>query len=201
MAAGLIAFPVIRIFSHEIAAIAAGDVFFVVYLGAMIMMASRSSLAKLRNRARNEDEGIVAIVGLTVVAIAFSFTSMFSLLGKDANPSALHLMLAIASIPLGWAVLHMLFAYHYARLYYAPSGKSGGKPSDAGGLEFLDTPEPGIIEFMYFSFIIGSTAQTADVNLRSTGFRRVVLFHGIASFVFNTVLLALAVNVAATLVQ
>lgn len=197
----MIAFAVIRVFSHEIAAIAAGDVFFVVYLGSMIFMASRSTLAKLRNRARNEDEGIIVIVGLTVVAIGFSFSSMFSLLGKDANPSALHMMLAIASIPLGWAVLHMLFAYHYARLYYAPSGKTGGKQSDAGGLEFLDTPEPGILEFMYFSFVIGSTAQTADVNLRSTGFRRVVLFHGIASFVFNTVLLALAVNVAATLVQ
>lgn len=201
VAAGLIAFAGIRVISREIAAIAAGDVFFIVYLGAMLLMASRSTLDKLRHRARNEDEGIIAIVGLTVLAIAFSFASMFSLLGRDANPSALHLMLAIASIPLGWAVLHMLFAYHYARLYYAPKGMADGKPSDAGGLDFLDTPEPGIIEFMYFSFIIGSTAQTADVNLRSTGFRKVVLFHGIASFVFNTVLLALAVNVAATLVQ
>jgi uncharacterized membrane protein len=199
VAAGLVAFGLIFVFSREIATIAGGDVFFVVYLVGMILMAWRSSLAKLRNRARNEDEGIVAIVGLTALAIAFSFASMFSLLGKNANPSTLQLMLAIASIPLGWAVLHMLFAYHYARLYYAPAGKGEGSPSDAGGLDFLDTPEPGIVEFMYFSFIIGATAQTADVNLRSTGFRKVVLFHGIASFVFNTVLLALAVNVAASL--
>jgi len=199
--AGLIAYAVLGQFMRRLALIGAGDVFFIVYLGAMLWMASHSTIAKLRDRARNEDEGIALIVGLTALAIGFSFSSMFSLLGKDANPTTIHLLVAIASIPLGWAVLHMLFAYHYARLYYAPSTTSDGNNGDAGGLNFLDTEEPGIIEFIYFSFTIGATAQTADVDLKSTDFRRVVLFHAIASFVFNTVLLALAVNVGASLIQ
>ena len=201
MFAGIAAYVGLHLFSVDFAMIAAGDVFFVVYLVAMIRLALRSNVDKLRDRAKNEDEGIVAIVGLTGVAIAFSFVSMFSLLGSKADPSMLHLILAIASIPLGWAVLHALFAFHYARLYYAPASMVDGKASDAGGLQFLDTPHPGIVEFMYFSFTIGATAQTSDVNLRSTDFRKVVLFHGVASFVYNTVLLALAVNVAASLIQ
>jgi len=201
VAAGAVAYLVLHHTVDGLALIGAGDVFFITYLGGMLLMASRSSVAKLRDRARNEDEGIALIVALTAVAIGFSFASMFSLLGKDADPSALHMIAAVASIPLGWAVLHMLFAYHYARLYYAPNTASDGERRDAGGLNFLETDEPGIIEFVYFSFTIGATAQTADVDLKSTDFRRVVLFHAIASFLFNTVLLALAVNVAASLIQ
>lgn len=200
MGAGLVTFGIGYFIQPKLARVAAGDVFFIVYLVAMIRLAIRSTVSKLRNRARNEDEGIVLIVALTGIAIAFSFVSMFSLLGKTGDPSPVHMALAIASIPLGWTVLHMLFAFHYARLYYAPTSVEG-KASDAGGLDFQDTPEPGIIEFAYFSFTIGATAQTSDVDLKSTDFRRVVLFHGIASFVFNTVLLALAVNVAASLIQ
>ncbi len=199
--AALLAFPLLRSTTEQVALIGSGDVFFIVYLGAMIRLAFRSTIPRLRDRARNEDEGITLIVGLTVLAVAFSFASVFSLLGKDANPSTLQIGAAAASIPLGWATLHMLFAFHYARLYYAPTTTSDGTSADAGGLAFLDTPEPGIIEFMYFSYTIGATAQTADVDLRSTDFRRVVLFHAIASFVFNTVLLALAVNVAASLIH
>ncbi len=201
VAAAVVTFAVLAILMPHLAAIGAGDVFFTVYLGAMIWMAAHSTIEKLRDRARNEDEGIFLIVILTAIAIGFSFVSVFSLLGKDANPTMAHLWLAVASIPLGWATLHMLYAYHYARLYYAPAGASDGKQRDSGGLAFLDTEEPGIIEFVYFSFTIGATAQTADVDLKSTDFRRVVLFHAIASFVFNTVLLALAVNVAASLIQ
>lgn len=201
VAAGLAAYVVLRSTVDGLALIGAGDAFFITYLGAMLHMASRSTVAKLRDRARSEDEGIVLIVALTAVAIAFSFASMFSLLGRGEDTSPVHMAAAVASIPLGWAVLHMLFAYHYARLYYAPSSAADGNRRDAGGLEFLDTPEPGIVEFIYFSFTIGATAQTSDVDLKSTDFRRVVLFHAIASFVFNTVLLALAVNVAASLIQ
>lgn len=165
----------------------------------MIGMAMRTDIDQLRRRAKVEDEGIVVIMGLTIAAIAFSFTSMFTILNEEADRQTLHLVTAIISIPLGWLVLNTLFAFHYARLFYAPTHVEG-KRADTGGLDFPGTPQPGVWEFFYFSFVIGATFQTSDVGVKTTGFRRVAFFHSIASFVFNTVLLALAVNVGASFV-
>lgn len=184
----------------EFALIAAGDVFFIVYLFFQLRLAAKANLDKLRLRARSEDEGIVLIMLLTVGAIAFSFYSIFSIL-NGANTSAEHLAVAIISIPLGWVVFNTLFAFHYARLYYAPAGTDSdadGKEDDKGGLIFPDTPEPVIWDFFYFSFCLGATFQTSDVNVRTTDFRMVMMFHSIASFVFNTTLLALAINLGAS---
>lgn len=173
--------------------------FFLVFLTSMLVMAARADVEGLRKRARMEDEGIFVIVGLTLAAIAFSFASIFSILnGHDERPLR-HLLTALLSIPLGWAVLNTLFAFHYSRLYYEPEGDDGGKAEDAGGLDFPDTPEPCIWDFFYFSFVIGATFQTSDVGIKTTDFRVVAMFHSIASFVFNTVLLALAVNLGASL--
>jgi uncharacterized membrane protein len=191
-------FFVVRLFDPGIAPVAAGDLFFVTYLGSMLTMAAGASVDRLRERAKVEDEGIVIIVAFTIGAIAFSFASIFSIIGTSGERSVPHLLLAIVSIPLGWLVLNTLFAFHYSRLYYAPRDE-GAKAEDKAGLDFPDTPEPVIWDFFYFAFTIGATFQTSDVGVKTTDFRVVVLFHGIASFVFNTVLLALAVNLGASL--
>jgi uncharacterized membrane protein len=196
----IVAYFVIRLVLPEFAVIAAGDVFFAVYLFFLLRMARQSNLAKLRKRARIEDEGIVLIVSLTIGAIAFSFYSIFAIL-NGANTTAVHLATAIISIPLGWTVFNTLFAFHYARLYYAPAGtdsNADGTEDDVGGLIFPDTPEPSIWDFFYFSFCLGATFQTSDVNVRTTDFRMVMMFHSIASFIFNTTLLALAINLGAS---
>jgi len=196
----IVAYFLIRLVLSEFAVIGAGDIFFAVYLFFLIRMARQASIEKLRRRARIEDEGIVLIVSLTIGAIAFSFYSIFAIL-NGPNTSAVHLATAIISIPLGWTVFNTLFAFHYARLYYAPAGtdrNADGKEDDVGGLIFPDTPEPVIWDFFYFSFCLGATFQTSDVNVRTTDFRMVMMFHSIASFVFNTTLLALAINLGAS---
>jgi uncharacterized membrane protein len=93
---------------------------------------------------------------------------------------------ALAAAPLGWATLQVLAAFRYAHLYHAP------EPD--GGLAFPGTAKPGIWDFVYFSFVVGMTAQTADVAITTTQLRRVVLTHSIGAFFFNTVILAMAVN-------
>lgn len=194
------AYFVIRWIVPKFALIAAGDIFFVVYLFFLLRVAARANLDTLRRRARMDDEGILLIMALTIGAIAFSFYSIFSIL-NGANTSATHLLTAIVSIPLGWTVFNTLFAFHYARLYYAPAGtdsNADGKEDDVGGLIFPDTPEPVIWDFFYFSFCLGATFQTSDVNVRTTDFRMVMMFHSIASFLFNTTLLALAINLGAS---
>ncbi len=196
----VVAYFVIRLIVPEFAVIAAGDFFFIIYLFFLMRMANQSSIDKLRRRARIQDEGMVLIFTLTIGAIAFSFYSIFAVL-NGSNTSAAHLATAIISIPLGWTVFNTLFAFHYARLYYAPAGTDGnadGKEDDVGGLIFPDTPEPVIWDFFYFAFCLGATFQTSDVNVRTTDFRMVMMFHSIASFIFNTTLLALAINLGAS---
>ena len=100
--------------------------------------------------------------------------------------------MAVAGVPLGWLTLHTLAAFHYANLYYAP--RPGGR--EAGGLDFPGTKEPGPWDFLYFAFVIGMTAQVSDVAVRTAQMRRAALAHGVASFFYNTVILALAVNAA-----
>jgi uncharacterized membrane protein len=186
-------------FDAKLAPVAAGDVFFAVYFAALLTMAFHSDIKRLRARARTEDEGILIIMALTLGALMFSFFSIFAMLGEKGAPPAFHLATALVSIPLGWSVLNALFAFHYARLYYAPAGE--GQQKDSGGLDFPGDEEPRIWDFWYFSFVIGATFQTSDVGVKTTDYRVVVLFHSIASFVFNTVLLALAVNIGASFAQ
>lgn len=182
--------PVVGL-SGELRLVVAVDGFFVAYLGAILALSLGSSADRLRARAKTEDEGILLISGLTVLAIGFSLVSILTLLNTAKGPGSFGLVLAILSVPLGWLTLHAMAAQHYADLFYRPDGDA-----PAGGLDIPGTDEPESIDFLYFSFVIGMTAQTADVSITSRPFRRAVLAHSIASFLFNTVLVAVAVNAA-----
>ena len=195
VAVALVGLFVVRLFDEKIAPVIAGDLFFATYFASMLVLAFRSDIRRLRQRARMEDEGIAIIMLLTVGAIAFSFISIFAMLSGKGGPPIFHLSMALLSIPLGWSVLNGMFAFHYARLFYQPADE--GSEEDAGGLDFPGDAKPGIWDFWYFAFVIGATFQTSDVAIKTTDFRVVALFHSIASFVFNTVLLALAVNIGA----
>jgi uncharacterized membrane protein len=175
--------------------LAGGDAFFLIYLALMTRFALRSTPEDLRRRASVEDEGMPLIVALALAAIVFSLVAIFSLLNRDGTPEPGELALATASVPLGWLMLHTIAAFHYAHRFYATEAS----PGDAGGLNFPGEGDPGAWDFLYFSFVIGMTAQVSDVAVERTDMRRLVLFHGVASFFYNTVLLALAVNVAVTL--
>lgn len=115
---------------------------------------------------------------------------------KDGAPGEawLHAAFAGGTILMSWLFLHTLFTVHYAHRYYAG-------PKRGGGLKFPDDPpEPEFWDFLYFSFTIGVAAQTADVAVSSAEMRRLTLAHSVLSFFFNTTILALAVNVGASLV-
>ena len=176
--------------------LAGGDAFFLAYLALMVRFALWIMPDGLLRRASVADEGIPLIVLLALAAIVLSLAAIFALLAGEGRPDPWDLSLAIASVPLGWLTLHTIAAFHYAHLYYATEGED---VRDAGGLDFPGTKEPGAWEFLYFSFVIGMTAQVSDVTVHSAGMRRLVLGHSIVSFFYNTVLLALAVNVAVTL--
>lgn len=168
----------------------AADALFLCYLILSVPL-FRLAAPDLRRRAAAADEGAALIFVLAAVAIGTSLWAIFAALTRsDAGP--LETVLALAALPLGWAMLNTLAALHYAHLYYAPE-----RGADRGGLSFPGATEPDATDFLYFACTVGMTAQVSDVVVTSPVLRRAVLVHGVAAFATNTVILALAVNAAA----
>ena len=161
--------------------------FFVVYLVLMAHLSLTTSVQDLRRHAEADDEGSALILLLAVGAVLVSLTAIFAVLNRS-NGSLVQSGFALLAAPLGWALIHVLAAYRYAHLYYAADPDEGLVfPGD-------ETPNPGVVDFMYVAFTIGMTAQVSDVQVTTPAIRRVVLLHGVGSFLYNTVILALAVN-------
>jgi uncharacterized membrane protein len=113
-----------------------------------------------------------------------------------------HIGFSIFSVVLSWILIHTIFTFRYAHLYYTCSAQEQGIQKETeGGLEFPGDVSPDYMDFAYFSFVIGMTFQVSDVTITSRQIRHLALFHGLISFVYNTVILALSVGIIAGLVQ
>jgi uncharacterized membrane protein len=168
------------------------DIFVTFYLLLAYSMMLRCDLAHIRRNAVLQDDGRFLILLVTALGAFASIAAIVSELGASYR-GALELMLATVTIALSWATVHTTFALHYAHDYYR-----GAKP---GGLQFPSGDQhdhADYWDFVYFSFVIGMTAQVSDVGITDKTIRRTVTAHGIISFVFNTALLALMVNIAAS---
>jgi uncharacterized membrane protein len=108
--------------------------------------------------------------------------------------------LSIATIFLSWLLIHTVFAIYYAHEFHSEAG-AGTRGGGGGGFRFPGDPTPDYLDFLYFSFVVGTTNQTSDTEITSRAMRRVVTIHGILSFFFNTAVIVLAINLAAQLVQ
>lgn len=179
----------------SISLVAAGDVFFLAYLVSVAFVARRATPSGLRKYAAYDDEGVRLIFLLTFAAITVSLTAIFLLLRQKVAPDAGHILITLASVPLGWFTLHTMLAFRYAHLYYA---RAADGEDDARGLDFHGTEEPAAYDFLYHSFVVGMTGGVSDVEVKSTPMRRLVMVHGVASFFFNTVIIALTVSIAAS---
>jgi uncharacterized membrane protein len=190
-ACGLAVGSALVVLERKLSVSVGGATFFIVYLAASYWEASSLTAKDLRAKASLEDEGIVVIVLITIAAITISLGSLAMQLG--VRQAGCRLVPAIANVPLGWATLHTVMAFHYAHLFYSASG-DGKEKAEAGGLEFPKTKEPAISDFVYYSFVVGMTAQVSDVDTTSREMRNTTTAHGIVSFFYNTVILAFAVN-------
>jgi uncharacterized membrane protein len=168
------------------------DIFVTCYLVLAYVMMFRCGLAHIRRSAALQDDGRFLILLVTALGAFASIVAIVFELGAS-NRSGVQLALATVTIALSWAMVHTTFALHYAHDYYR-----GAKP---GGLQFPSGDEhdhADYWDFVYFSFVIGMTAQVSDVGITDKTIRRTATAHGIISFVFNTALLALMVNIAAS---
>lgn len=167
-----------------------------VLLAAIMMI--RSSQNHMRHRAQLQDDGKYAILALTVIAAIASLVAIAFELAvvKDLHGWArgAHIALAGLTVMSSWSFIQVMFTLHYAHDYYA-AACHGHK----AGLAFPDDPEPDYGDFFYFSAVIGTSGQTADVSFVTKPMRRIGSVHCILAYLFNTTVLALLINIGASL--
>jgi uncharacterized membrane protein len=176
------------------------DIGAAVFLGSLLVMMARATPASMRRRALQEDEARWAFLALIAGA---AFFSLFAILGiiPEAKKAGGWVMaglsvLGAVTILLSWLVAHGVFAVHYAHEFFyevehreEPGLEFPGVADERGELDYWD--------FCYFAFVIGMTAQVSDVQVRTRHWRRMVLAHGIVSFLFNAAILGLSINLLA----
>lgn len=151
---------------------------------------------QIRVLAKQEDAGRIVVFFIVLGATVGSLMGILLLLqNKDAwqLSKGIETFIYLTGVVCSWVLLHTMFAYRYALLYY------GDHPLDPDshtvGLQIPNELWPDYLDFAYFSFVIGMTFQVSDIEISSRTIRRVALLHGMLSFLFNTVIVALTINV------
>ena len=171
-------------------------------IGALVFIVSTLSLMaddapdKMRARAAANDADyhiLLLIGGVVVITI---LVALWVELSGQGGHKALSVGAAAITLLLAWIFSNVLLTLHYAHLYYV----EGDDGDDAGGLEFPKEPMPDYGDFAYYAFVLGMTFQVSDVQITARPMRRLALFHGIAAFLFNIVVVALSVSLLGGLV-
>lgn len=171
------------------------DVFSICLLSISVVIFSSMRPRQIRLLAKQEDAGRIVVFGIVVAATIGSLMGVMILLGNKTFllGKGVESFIYIAGVICSWFLLHTIFTYRYALLYY------GDHPLDPDlhtvGLQVPNELWPDYLDFAYFAFVIGMTFQVSDIEISSRTIRRVALMHGILSFLFNTVIVALTINV------
>jgi uncharacterized membrane protein len=176
------------------------DALCVSFIGGMLLSMIGSTPDEMRARAGREDQGRATIltVVLTAAVAAIAAIALELSLAKEAHglERALRVTLAFATVATSWFMVHLIFALHYAHGYYDRDEVGG---ADAGGLRFPGDEEPDYWDFLHFAVIVGVASQTADIGISAKRLRRLNTVHALFSFAFNTVVVALTINLLAGL--
>jgi uncharacterized membrane protein len=152
---------------------------------------------QIREQSKIQDpkRSVVFIIILVSTLASFLAVLLLIISRKSAEGGAWRLTVAIAGMLFSWFLIHTIFALRYAHIYY---GDHETKPNThAGGLSFPGDTKPEYLDFAYFSFVLGMTFQVSDVQITSSRFRNLALLHGLLSFGFNTIMIALTINLIA----
>jgi len=182
--------------------ILAWDIGVIVALAAMLVGLRKASPDRMRAIAARQVTGKWTVLALTVVAASASLVAIAAevplIKTAGAIEQIVRLTLVVVTIVLSWALINTIFALHYAHDYYLRTCASTGEGAvQDTGLVFPGGRSPAYGDFVYFSFTIGMTFQVSDVQVTDLSVRQLVITHGIISFFYATVILALTVNIVA----
>ena len=173
---------------------------FVLLVFAAVLFSREGDDASMEDNALQQQDGEWTMFWVTLAGVAFSFVALTSVLAeaKDIHTFArsLRVGLVAATLLISWLTTHLIFAIRYAHEYYTTS--RGAEKID-GGLVFPGDDTPDYWDFVYFSLVVGMTFQVSDVQITSRKLRRLATLHGLIGFLFNTIIVALTVNIAASL--
>jgi len=182
------------------AGIVGWDVACLTFVGLMTVYMWKRDQKTLRTHAAEADQVRITVLVLVLASSVFSVAAIVMELSAAKSDQgvarALSLALAFFTVAMSWYFAQLNFALHYAHAYYTRSETGRG---DAGGLKFPGTDAPDYWDFLHFSIIIGVASQTADIAFTEKGLRRLGTAHSLFAFVFNTVIVALTINLLASL--
>lgn len=153
---------------------------------------------QIREQSKVQDSSRTLIFLIILIATLASFLAVTLLLmtkEKFKNAESFHLVIAIAGMVLSWFFIHTIFTLRYAHIFYGDDDENPGM--HAGGLEFPGDKKPNYLDFAYFAFVLGMTFQVSDVQITSKRLRRIAMIHGLLSFGYNTIMIALTINLIA----
>lgn len=156
--------------------------------------ATRTSTQTLRQSGNTVLLGVLLAAVISAASLIFLFKSAQA---ESAEWLLVHVSLTFLALGFSWFLIHTRFAFHYAHRYY---NVRESEIETGGGLKFPGDREPDYLDFAYFSLVIGMTSQVSDVLVTSRRMRRLVLMHGVLSFGFNVIVVALSVNIFASLI-
>ena len=184
--------------SASIRGAVAWDLSAAIYLALAFRVMLTCTGERIRARAARQDDSGVVILVIILLAITASFVAISGVLGeaRTAPHKVLSLGLAATTILLSWTITQVVFTLHYAHEYYRPDSGPG---AFAEGLDFRGDRNPDYWDFFYFATSFGAASQTSDVSILTKPLRRLATLHAIISFFFNTAVLALTINLAASL--
>lgn len=159
-----------------------------------LLIVFKRTVAQIKKTAM-ADDGNSAFVLLMILLASFAsvFTVLLLIISKEEQPydKVLFSITALSGMLISWIMIHTVFTFHYAHMYYNDGKKA------ARGLAFPGDEDPDYLDFAYFSFVIGCTFQVSDVEITSKPMRHLALLHGLLSFGLNTFVVALIVNLVA----
>lgn len=164
----------------------------------LIRIRRTRSIDAMRARAARMDQAGAAVLPLSLLAAGASVAVVVvEAAGRSIHPSVSAALFSMSTIAVSWLFVQVIFALHYAHEFYAPSEADR---SDRGGLIFPGDELPDYWDFLHFALVIGVAAQTADIQISGKRQRQIATLHSLMAFLFNTVIVALAVNLAVNLI-
>jgi len=172
----------------------------VVYLGLAWWLCVGFDAKRTRERAQAQDEPSVVLFLILLLSTAACVASITALMQQSRDLAGmqrgLHIGLSVLALASSWLFIQTIFTFRYAHRYYFEEKQD---EPDGPGLQFPGGLDPDYFDFLYYAFVVGMTSQVSDVQVTSREMRRLTMVHGVLSFGFNMLILALSINVVAGL--